>query len=117
VSFSPNTDHRLARLARIIAESGASQKVHEGEVDSAVSRIESVPTERIARMTAEVRDGNRPDIDAIDMLAVRTLLDDYKTAVAQLRAALRITEKRIARAAGPVGEAERILNRRYGRGG
>jgi hypothetical protein len=45
------------------------------------------------------------DIDDIDRLAMRLLLNDYTAAVGHLRAAMRLAEQRMADATLPIEEA------------
>ena len=64
-----------------------------------------MPLERISRLTAELTQHAPADIDDIDRLAMRLLLNDYTAAVAHLRAATRLTEQRMADATLPIQEA------------
>jgi hypothetical protein len=97
---------RLERLAQIIAES--SLPVATSEVTNPVdAHIESVPLERIRRLTSELTPGTASAIDEIDGLTMRLLLNEYSVAVAHLREATRLSVHRIAAAAVPIQETRR----------
>jgi hypothetical protein len=97
---------RLQRLARILAESGLSIATSE-VTDPVDAHIESLPLERIRRLTSELTPRAAAAIDEIDGLTMRLLLNEYSVAVAHLREVTRLAEERIAAAAVPIQETRR----------
>jgi len=105
MSAAPDSSWRLQRLAQILAESKPLPSTSARETDPADVHIASVSLERIGRLTAELLATTATDIDDIDRLAMRLLLNDYTAAVAHLRAAMRLAEQRMADATLPIEEA------------
>jgi len=69
------------------------------------------PAERLAGVTEELRRRTGAEVDEIDALAMRLLLNDYTAAVARLRAVIRATEQRLSAAAPEIKGAMRVLGR------
>jgi hypothetical protein len=112
MNAAPDASWRLQRLAQILAESKALALTSARDDDPADVHIGSAPVERIKRLTAELAQEAPADIDDIDQLAMRLLLNDYTAAVAHLRAAMRLTERRMAEATVPIQEAELHVKQR-----
>jgi hypothetical protein len=105
MSAAPDSPWRLQRLAQILAESKAPASTSARDTDPADVHIANVALERISRLAAELTQNAPTDIDDIDRLAMRLLLNDYTAAVAHLRAATRLTEQRMAEAHAAIQEA------------
>jgi hypothetical protein len=106
MSAAPHTPWRLQRLALILAESKPSASASARDTDPADVHLDSVPLERIHRLTLELTQRASSDSDDVDGLAMRLLLNDYSSAVAHLRAVTRLTERRIADATAPIEDAK-----------
>ncbi len=104
-STSMNTLATRDNGRRMLLKFGAATK--RGN-DPADTHLASVPLDRIRRMTAELQQDSGNDGTAT---TVSLLLNDYTTAVTHLRAVARLTEERIAAAAGPVRDASKLVRR------
>jgi paraquat-inducible protein B len=116
MSAAPDSSWRLQRLAQILAESKPLPSTSARETDPADVHLGSVSLERISRLTAELSQKTASDIDDIDRLAMRLLLNDYTAAVAHLRAAMRLAEQRMADATLPIEQAGLHVKQREKRG-
>ena len=105
MNAAPDSSWRLQRLAQILAESKALASTSARDTDPADVHIGSAPLERIKRLTAELTQEASTGVDDIDRLAMQLLLNDYAVAVAHLRAAMRLTEQRMADASIPIQDA------------
>ena len=113
MTAAADSARRLQRLAQILAESKTTPTVSSlHDPDPAKGHLSDVPLERIVRLTSELRDGAETDVDDIDRLATRLLLNDYAAAVAHLRAVARLAEQRIADATTPIQETRLLIRRR-----
>jgi hypothetical protein len=112
MSTADDSPRRLQRLAQILAESNTAGSTSVRDTDPADVHLGSVPLERIRRLTAVLTDGAGTDVDDIDALAMRLLLNDYTTAVAHLRAVARLTEQRMADATVPIEAADLHVRQR-----
>ena len=75
-----------------------------------------MPTERIRRFTHALgAAGGDVDNDAIDILTMRLLLNDFSGAVGHLRAVANIAASLIDKAAKPVKDAQRLIKVETGR--
>jgi hypothetical protein len=102
----------LQRLEQILAESNATlTATRDGTADPADVHLASVPLERIRRTTSELQLGSGIDIDDVDAVTMRLLLNDYTTAVAHLRAVARLTEQHITAATAPIQETRLLVQR------
>ena len=108
-----DSSRRLQRLAQILAESKVALASTTGrDADPAGFHLSSVPFERIGRLTSEMMQTAAPDVDDLDRLAMRLLLNDFTAGVAHLRATIRLVEQRVAAAAVPIQEARLRVRRR-----
>jgi hypothetical protein len=105
MNAAPDSSWRLQQLAQILADSKALASTSARDTDPADVHIGSVALERIKRLAMELTQQGRTDIDDIDRLTMRLLLNDYTAAVAHLRAAMRLTEQRMSDATLPIQEA------------
>ena len=64
---------------------------------------------RIEELTAQLE--RAPDIAPIDPIAMRALLDQYLSALEQLRAGVREAERRLASVASTVDEGNRLVRK------
>jgi hypothetical protein len=75
-----------------------------------------MPIERIRRFTHALgAAGGHVDNDAIDILTMRLLLNDFSGAVGHLRAVANIAASLIDKAARPVKDAQRFMKLENGR--
>jgi predicted ATP-grasp superfamily ATP-dependent carboligase len=107
-----DASERLLELERILASSPSVSKAGSSpDSDLVETMLGSVLTERIGRTTSLLAQTHGADVDAADLVAVRLLLADYGAAVSHLRAATRLTEVRLARAAASLKADARQLSR------
>jgi hypothetical protein len=76
---------RLSRLDRILSQAESSP-TRAGDSDAGQVHLASIPLERIRGLTIELQERSFAVQDDIDAITMRLLLNDYKTAVAHLRA-------------------------------
>lgn len=79
--------------------------------DAAEVHLNSVPTERIRLLTAELRGTSSAAPDEIDVLVMQVLLNEYSNAVAHLRAVARIAAATVDGVVAPMVETERAVHR------
>jgi hypothetical protein len=104
-----SSSERLQRLEQILTGSKLPRGGGAGDDRDAVSRqLETVPLERIQRLTAELLE-SRDRNDDIDAVTLRLLLNDYAAAVANLRVFVRQVAERVDAAADPLREARRFM--------
>lgn len=74
--------------------------------------IQGLPEDRLLALTAELqsRAGN-PDIDTVDRLVMRLLLDEYRDAVRRFRAVVRIADQTLRVSSADVQKARRRVQR------
>jgi hypothetical protein len=112
LSLPPSASERVLELERILAhERRATSPSAESQTDPAALHLTEMPTERIRRFThalATTRGGDL-DNDAIDILTIRLLLNDFTSAVGHLRAVANIAASLIDNAASPVKAAQRFI--------
>ena len=81
-----DTPRRLAQLARILSE---GRPYGEKSATDLAEHLHQIRLTRIKGFTAQLDDGEGRDVDEIDAVAMRLVLDEYSGVVAQLRAAAR----------------------------
>jgi hypothetical protein len=103
---------RLQRLERILAlaPTAISPSV-ESDSDGVQMSLRTLPLERIRQLTSEVSARSQAEIDAVDAVAIRVLLNDYRAAVSSLRAVARTAARRVAAASEPINRTRRFLLR------
>lgn len=94
--MSEPLSHRLQLLDAIVAASktalvGAPRE----EIEAVQLSLRSVPFDRITQLTGMLADERTRGSDDVDTLAVRLLLNDYRSAVANLRAATQVVAARL----------------------
>lgn len=81
-----DTSRRLARLAGILND---TRPYGEASALDPVEHLHRVRLQRIQGLTAQLDDRTGHDVDEMDGVAMRLLLDEYAGALAQLRAVAR----------------------------
>jgi hypothetical protein len=112
LSLPTPASERVLELERILAQDRRATPVSiESQTDPATLHLTEMPTERIRRFTHALgtKRGNDIDNDAIDILTMRLLLNDFTSAVGHLRAVANIAASLIDHAAKPVREAHRLI--------
>lgn len=99
---------RPAHLQQIPAETVRNAATM--DVDAAHAHLNSVASERIRRLTAELQ-GLSPTADQADIASIRLLLSEYSTALGHLRAVARLAAATVDGAAEPVRDARRTVHR------
>lgn len=110
MSASPDATQRLIELERILSRA-SSPAARDDDADPAALHLAGVPTERIRRLTAELRARPEGERDEIGAIAVRLLLNDYTTAVGHLRAVARLAVSRIDQSAVTIKECQKAIRR------
>lgn len=77
---------RLGQLARILSD---TRPYGEGSATDLAERLHHIRLTRLQGFTAQLDDHAGLSVDAVDAIAMRLILDDYASVVAQLRAAAR----------------------------
>jgi hypothetical protein len=67
--------------------------------------------ERIRQMTGLLEQRLNHEIDAVDAVALRVLVNEFAAAVGQLRAVTRLTGEQLADIADAIKEAQRFVQR------
>ena len=104
-----DTAIRLSQLEQILAATAG--RTAPAVADAAGVHLSGVPADRIRGLTVLLHDGIERDVDAVDAIVMRLLLEEYVTAVGHLRAVARMAAAHIDGAAAPVREARRALHR------
>lgn len=117
LSLPPPASERVLELERILArDRRATPTNSESQTDAAALHLSEMPTERIRRFTHALGTTNGDvDNDAIDILTMRLLLNDFTGAVGHLRAVANIAASLIDKAAKPVKDAQRMVKVENGR--
>jgi hypothetical protein len=104
---------RLLELERILAHDRRTPSGGEFSADAVAVHLTEMPAERIRRFTHALgtTPGSDVDNDAIDMLTIRLLMNDFANAVGHLRAVATIAASLVDEAATPVRETQRFLKR------
>jgi hypothetical protein len=109
VSAADDLSERLLELDRILSRERPASFSNEG--DPVSLHLTAVPGERIRELTSFLTRTMEHDIDEIDVVAMRLLLNDYTSAVGHLRAVARSAAARIDDAAMPIREAQLFMKR------
>ena len=103
---------RLARLDRILSQSPLQVTTHAAtDTDPGQVHLMSVPLERIQGLTAELQERSATDADEVDAITMRLLLNDYKTAVAHLRAVANGADSRLHAIGAELHESRKMVRR------
>jgi len=106
---------RLALLEQILAQTAPGANALEtGTEDTVDAHLSSVPLERIRRLTAALHESPSPSPDEVDAMIMGLLLNEYKTAVAHLRAVANEAASQIDDA-GALSRQARMAVHRYGK--
>lgn len=100
---------RVMRLAEILERFRAPEpSLSAANANPVAARLASIADERMRRLGALLKERiDEGDVDAADALLLRLLLDEYASAVRQLRAATKIIEQRLDAARTVVTKARR----------
>ena len=117
MSLPTAASERVLELERILAhDRRVASAGSESQTDPAALHLAETPTERIRRFTHALGTaGLDADNDAIDILTMRLLLNDFSRAVEHLRAVANIAAADIDRAAKPVRDTQRLIEVENGR--
>jgi hypothetical protein len=78
--------------------------------------LDDIPEERLRAFTVELRArAGLPELDAVDGLLMRLLLDDYREAVRRFRAAVQITDQQLRALSAEIREAQHMTQRELDR--
>ena len=103
---------RLTRLDRILSQSPPAPVSHaSADTDPAQVHLMGVPLERIQGLTAELQERSTTDADEVDAITLRLLLNDYKAAVAHLRAVANGVDARLHVVGAELHESRKTLRR------
>jgi hypothetical protein len=104
---------RLLELEQILALDRRTPPGRESSADPVAVHLTELPAERIRRFTRvlETTRGSEVGNDAVDMLTIRLLMNDFASAVGQLRAVANIATSLIDGAANPMKDTQRFLKR------
>jgi hypothetical protein len=103
---------RLARLDRILSQSPPHVAAHATtETDPGQVHLTSVPLDRIQALTMELQDRSTEDTDEVDAITMRLLLNDYKAAVAHLRAVANGADSRLHAVGAELHESRKTVRR------
>jgi hypothetical protein len=113
---------RAEALCRLLARHPRPAAMGPGQTgaspDSTMLRnlLDEIPEDRLRALSAELRSRTGlPELDAVDGLLMRLLLDDYREAVRRFRAATRITEEKLRALSADVREARHMTQRELDR--
>jgi len=106
-----NPSTRLARLDQILTQSPPAPASRTGDVDPGQVHLTSVPLDRIKGLTTELRERADSTPDDIDALTIRLLFNDYKAAVAHLRAVANGVDGRLHAVTGELHHMRKTLRR------
>ena len=112
MSALPKPSPRLARLDRILSQSPLHVATHAPtDTDPGQVHLTSVPLERIQSLTLELQERSPADADEVDAITMRLLLNDYKTAVAHLRAVANGVDSRLHAVGAELHESRKTVRR------
>jgi hypothetical protein len=109
--MSPKPSARLMRLDRILSQSPLPIAARTAASDPDQVHLASVPLDRIQALTVELQERSTVDADDIDAITMRLLLNDYKTAVAHLRAVANGVDARLHAGGQEIHEARKLVRR------
>ena len=102
---------RLRQLEGILAQARPASHVDRRETDLVALNLNRVPMERIRQMTGLLEQRLNHEIDAVDAVALRVLVNEFADVVGQLRAVTRLTGEQLAEIAGAIKKAQRLVQR------
>jgi len=111
MSGTPRPSSRLARLDRILSASAAPVAARTTDTDPDQVHLASVPLERIQALTLELQERSAHVTDEIDAITMRLLLNDFKAAVAHLRAVSNSVDTRLYTAGRDIHESRKVVRR------
>ena len=108
---------RLNRLESLLTRQAVAQETDARRPGAsadqpAIDGISAVGVERLRALTAEVRERmNSSDLDDLDGITMRLLLDEYRRVFGRVRAAVRATEHSLRQSHATVHESQRYIDR------
>jgi hypothetical protein len=111
VSDDHDLAQRLQRLEARIATRPHGDATPMNGSDVVDWRIRSVPLDRIAHLTIELQQRSGAEVDAVDALAMRLLLNDYTVATTHLRSVTRIAGQRMVMASSRLKDVRALVER------
>ncbi len=102
-----DASRRLMQLARILSD---ARPYAEGSTPDAVEYMHGVRLQRIQHLTAQLDERAGCDIDGVDAVTMRLLLEEYAHALAPLRAAVREDSNALERSAAALRTDQRRAN-------
>ena len=111
VTNDHDLSQRLQRLEARVASRPHSDATSANSSDDVDWRMRSVPLDRIAHLTMELQQRSGADVDAVDALAIRLLLNDYTTSTTHLRAVTRTAGQRMVTASSRLRHVRAVVER------
>ena len=111
MSARPDSAERLRRLEALLARTKPALGAADGDAEPERAHLAIVPLERIREVTSELEGRPLHGGDAVDALTIQMLLNDYATAVAHLRAVVRLAESRVESASTTIDQVRRVVRR------
>jgi hypothetical protein len=103
---------RLAQLEQILAQTSSGSALAQiADREPAQAHLNSVATDLIRSLVAELRQPSTAGTDAVDGVIMRLLLNEFGGAVGHLRAVARLAATHVDHAAGPLRDARRAVHR------
>lgn len=99
-----DSNTRIVRLVSILGDEAAART---SAADAADIHLRSVATERLRKLTTELRDAS--GASDVDTLTARVLLNEYRVAVMHLRIVAQMAANRVESATRPVKLAHRVM--------
>jgi hypothetical protein len=101
---------RLLRLEQILAQTSRTAVDSVRRDDAADVHLGSVSEERLRRLTSELSREMSSELDPVDAITMRLLLDEYTSSVSHLRAVATMAAAGVDRTTGPLRDARRSLH-------
>jgi hypothetical protein len=103
------SSRRLGELVRILDETSPRDI---GLTHDTADHLERLRLQRIERLAAQLGERTGPDVDNVDAVAMRVILDEYSHIVADLRTAAAEGAKVLENVAAAVSADRRLLDER-----
>ena len=110
MNISSDARERLLEIERILTETVTGVRSNGGAEDSVAVHLAQLPAARIRAFT-QMLEQRVAEVDDVDALAMRLLINDYTTAVAHLRAVAQVAASLVDGAAAPVKRGHKFLLR------
>src|SRR4051794_120610 len=110
MSTLPKLSARAAKLDHLLSQS-PPPVLRGGDVDFGQMLLAGVPLERIRALTLELQERAEATPDDLDAITMRLLLNDYKSAVADLRAFTNSVDGRLLAAGEDLHRTRKLVHR------